>query len=95
MGGAAEGGLGAVIRARRIELGLTQEELAARIGGEGEYVRQSDVSRLERGRVGLPRRARLERIAAALGLPAGEVLARSGWAGAEEGSADAGTAHSV
>ena len=63
-----------LIRARR-ELRLTQEELAERIGGG---MRQSNVSRLERGRVALPRRERLERIAAALELRLGDLLARSG-----------------
>lgn len=75
--------LGGAIRSRRTELGMTQDELAARIG-----VRQSDVARLERDRVTLPRRPRLERIAAALGLATGELLARSGWAGAEQALAD-------
>lgn len=73
--------LGAAIRARRIELGWTQEELAERIGGG---VRQADVSRLERDRITLPRRERLEAMANALGVTAGELLARSGWAGADE-----------
>jgi transcriptional regulator with XRE-family HTH domain len=72
--------LGHAIRSRRTELALTQEELAERIG---EGVRQAEISRLERDRVGLPRRARLERIATALELPLGELLARSGWAGAD------------
>jgi transcriptional regulator with XRE-family HTH domain len=72
--------LGQAIRSRRTELALTQEELAERIG---EGVRQAEVSRLERDRIGLPRRARLERIATALELPLGELLARSGWAGAD------------
>jgi transcriptional regulator with XRE-family HTH domain len=72
--------LGQVIRSRRIELALTQEELAERIG---EGVRQAEVSRLERDRIMLPRRARLEAIAAALELPLGELLARSGWSGAD------------
>src|SRR5947207_9476612 len=76
--------LGKIIRARRRELRLTQEELAERISADGEFVRQSDISRLERGAVMLPRRARLERIAAALDLSLGELLARSGWAGADE-----------
>jgi transcriptional regulator with XRE-family HTH domain len=71
--------LGQAIRSRRTELALTQEELAERIG---EGVRQAEVSRLERDRIGLPRRARLERIATALELPLGELLAQSGWAGA-------------
>ena len=69
-----------LIRQRRIEMGLTQEQLADRIG---LGTRQADISRLERGRVGLPRRERLERIAAALELPLGELLVRSGWAGAD------------
>ena len=69
-----------LIRQRRIELHLTQEQLADRIG---LGTRQADVSRLERGRVGLPRRERLERVAAALELPLGELLVRSGWAGAD------------
>jgi transcriptional regulator with XRE-family HTH domain len=73
--------LGEAIRLRRAELGLTQEELAERIG---EEVRQSDISRLERGKIGLPRAERLARIAEALDLPMGELLARSGWAGADE-----------
>jgi transcriptional regulator with XRE-family HTH domain len=72
--------LGSLIRSRRIELGLTQEELAERVG---DSVRQAEISRLERDCVGLPRRARLERIAAALKLKLGELLARSGWAGVD------------
>jgi transcriptional regulator with XRE-family HTH domain len=72
--------LGKVIRTRRIDLHLTQEELAERIG---EGVRQAEVSRLERDRIALPRRARLEAIAAALNFSLGELLARSGWAGAD------------
>lgn len=71
--------LGDMIRARRAELGLTQEALARRIG---DGVCQADVPRLERGRVTLPRRRRLERIAAALELSPGELLAHSGWSGA-------------
>ena len=73
------GTLGSVIRARRCELRLTQEELADRIGGG---MRQPEISRLERDGVMLPRRARLEAIAAALQMPVGELLARSGWTGA-------------
>ncbi len=75
--------LGKAIRERRIELGWSQEELAARASARGREVRQSDVSRLERDKVGLPRRERLEQIAAVLGLPLGELLVRSGWAGAD------------
>jgi transcriptional regulator with XRE-family HTH domain len=76
--------LGAAIKARRQELGWTQEELAERVIAQGtDAFRQSDVSRLERGKVGLPHRDRLSHIAAALGLSPGELLARSGWAGAD------------
>jgi transcriptional regulator with XRE-family HTH domain len=75
--------LGEVIRARRIELGWTQEELAERVSADCEYVRQSEISRIENGRIALPRRERLERLAQVLALPLGELLARSGWAGAE------------
>jgi transcriptional regulator with XRE-family HTH domain len=72
--------LGSAIRLRRIELNLTQEALADRIGGG---LRQSEISRLERDIVTLPRRARLEALATALELRVGELLARSGWTGAD------------
>ena len=75
--------LGAAIRARRRQLGWSQEDLARRIADHGdEAFRQSDVSRLELGKVTLPRRERLEHIAAILGLSLGHLLARSGWTGA-------------
>ncbi len=48
----------------------------------GDGVRQAEISRLERDRVTLPRRQRLEQIARALDVPIGELLVRSGWAGA-------------
>jgi transcriptional regulator with XRE-family HTH domain len=80
--------LGGVVRARRKELGWTQEELAERISALDEYVRQSDISRIERGEITLPRRQRLERIAAALELSLGELLALSGWTGADLHFAD-------
>ena len=67
---------GTVIRERRTELGLTQEELAERVG---EHVRQSDISRLERDYVMLPRRDRLEALAAALEVTTGYLLLHSGW----------------
>ena len=75
--------LGDAIRTRRLELGWSQEELAKRIADHGdEAFRQSDVSRLERGKVTLPRRERLEHIAAVVELSLGDLLARSGWTGA-------------
>jgi transcriptional regulator with XRE-family HTH domain len=73
--------LGSLIRWRRLDLGLTQEELAERVG---DGTRQAEISRLEHDRIGLPRRSRLERIAVALELSIGELLAGSGWAGAEK-----------
>lgn len=76
--------LGVVIRRRRLELGWTQEELAERISADGEYVRQSEISRIENGKIDLPRRERLARIAAVLDLPLGELLSRSGWAEANQ-----------
>jgi hypothetical protein len=71
--------LGRVVRTRHAELGPTQEQLAVRIG---DGVRQAEVSRLEADRVALPRRSRLEAIAAARDLPLGVLLARSGCTGA-------------
>jgi transcriptional regulator with XRE-family HTH domain len=68
--------LGTFIRERRQDLGLTQEQLADRIGGS---IRQAEVSRLEGGRIALPRRSRLEAIAAALEVSLGELLLRTGW----------------
>lgn len=68
--------LGTFIRRRRAELGLTQEELAARVG---DSVRQSDISRLERDGVSLPRRNRLEHIARALDVSLGTLMRQTGW----------------
>jgi transcriptional regulator with XRE-family HTH domain len=68
--------LGTFIRERRQDLGLTQEELADRIGGS---VRQAEISRLETNRIALPRRDRLDAIAAALEVSLGELMVRSGW----------------
>lgn len=73
--------LGKFIRQRRTELGMTQEELAEKVG---DNARQADISRIENDHVALPRRSRLSAIAAALDLPIGTLLARSGWEGAEE-----------
>jgi transcriptional regulator with XRE-family HTH domain len=68
--------LGEAIRLRRLELGMSQEELAERIAPD---VRQSDVSRLERGRILFPRLERLNQIAAALGMSIGTLLIEAGW----------------
>lgn len=68
--------LGDAIRLRRLELGISQEELAERIGPD---VRQSDVSRLERGKILFPRLERLNQIATALGMSIGALLIEAGW----------------
>jgi transcriptional regulator with XRE-family HTH domain len=72
-----------MIQGRRLALGWTQEDLAERMAASGDAtIRQSDISRLERGKIGLPRHTRLHALAAALALPLGELLARSGGDGA-------------
>jgi transcriptional regulator with XRE-family HTH domain len=76
--------LGDAIRLRRLELGMSQEELAERIGPD---VRQSDVSRLERGKILFPRLERLNQIASALGMSIGALLIEAGWFTDEETSA--------
>ena len=77
----AEGrSLGEAIRLRRLDLGMSQEELAEQIGPD---VRQSDVSRLERGKIVFPRLERLNQIASALGLSVGALLTDAGWFTAE------------
>jgi transcriptional regulator with XRE-family HTH domain len=63
-------------RSRRLELRLTQAEVAERMGGA---VYQADVSQIERGVVRSPRRERLAALAAALELPYETVFAASGW----------------
>lgn len=68
--------LGDYIRIRRQELGLTQEQLAERVG---DGVRQAEISRLESGRVFFPRRERLIALAAALDTSMGDLLLKSGW----------------
>lgn len=68
--------LGTFIRERRQDLGLTQEQLAERVG---DGVRQSEISRLEHDGVALPRRGRLEQIAAALEVSIGDLMVTTGW----------------
>jgi transcriptional regulator with XRE-family HTH domain len=72
--------LGKTIRERRVALRLTQEQLAELISDDDEYVRQSEISRIEAGRVLLPRRSRLERLAHVLGLSLVDLLLSSDWA---------------
>lgn len=68
--------LGKFIRARRLTLGMTQEQLAERVG---VGVRQADISRLEGDKIDLPRRDRMEAIASALGVTLGDLLIATGW----------------
>ena len=74
--------LGKYVRERRQDIGLTQEELAARIGGTAT---QAEISRLERGSVAFPRRSRLEALAVALEVSLGALLVNSGWLESDEG----------
>ncbi|MEZ4523743.1 MAG: helix-turn-helix transcriptional regulator [Thermomicrobiales bacterium] len=77
--------LGAAIRERRNELGLTQEELAERLAELGdENIRQSDISRIEGGQVQLPRFDRLNYLSTALGISIGEMFINAGWISLEE-----------
>jgi transcriptional regulator with XRE-family HTH domain len=68
--------IGNYIRERRQDLGLSQEQLAERVGGS---YGQSDISRIERGHIELPRLATLVSLAAALEVPVGNLLIASGW----------------
>jgi len=63
---------------------MSQEDLAVRVSDQGSDITQADVSRIELGKVALPRRQRLEHLAAALELSLGELLEASGWVGAVE-----------
>lgn len=69
--------LGQVVRQRRLELGLSQEAFAELLG---PGVRQSEISRLERGQVTMPRPQRLHRMAQVLEMPVGELLLLTSWA---------------
>ena len=68
--------IGNFIRERRQDLGLSQEQLAERVGSTYS---QSDISRIERGHITLPRLSNLERLAASLDVPVGELLIAAGW----------------
>jgi transcriptional regulator with XRE-family HTH domain len=67
--------LGAFIRQRRQQLGLTQHQLALRTG---QRTTQMHISRLESGRVTLPRWPRLRALAEALGVTPGALLLEAG-----------------
>lgn len=68
--------LGQFMRANRLALGMTQEELAERVA---DGTRQSDISRIEKDLVEFPRRERMEAIAGALGVTLGDLLIATGW----------------
>ncbi len=73
--------LGSTVRQRRLELGLSQVELAERMGGE---IQQSDISRIERGLLPWPRPQLLQSLAAALYMDVLELITRAGWMTPEE-----------
>lgn len=83
--------LGRVIRDRRRQMGITQEQFAALLG---DGVRQSDVSRLERGGVSQPRLERLQSIARILDVPLGKLLMLTSWANPELAAPDSAQASS-
>jgi transcriptional regulator with XRE-family HTH domain len=68
--------IGSFVRERRQDLGLTQEQLAERVGGS---YGQSDISRIERGHIELPRIGTLVKLAESLEVPVGDLLIASGW----------------
>ena len=76
-----ETAFGDYLRKRRADLGLSQEDVANLIGGTAS---QAEVSRLERGMVAMPRRSRMEELAAALDVTLGDLLVNSGWFTREE-----------
>ena len=74
-----EKSLGRFIRERRIELGLTQEELGDRLDPP---LSQAAISAMEIRRIGLPPPTRIRQLAAALEVDPVTLLAESGWTGA-------------
>ena len=68
--------IGAIIRRRRIELGLSQEELAERCG----FKSKSSINKMESGVQGLPQ-SKIIAVARALETTPGYIL---GWEGVEE-----------
>jgi len=66
--------LGEVVRRRRLELGLTQHELAARSG-----LSRPAIAAIETGRIALPGRDELASLAGALRVTVLDLLAASGY----------------
>jgi len=73
--------LGQAVRHHRMELGLTQAELAERMTCN---VLQSDISRIERGYLPWPRPDLLYGLAAALSMSPLQLVMSSGWMSEEE-----------
>jgi transcriptional regulator with XRE-family HTH domain len=80
--------LGPFLRHRRQRFGLTQAQLAERVG---EGTRQEHISRLERGAVTLPRWHRLLALAEVLEVTPGTLLLRAGLITTEDVQRSAGT----
>jgi transcriptional regulator with XRE-family HTH domain len=64
-----------IVRTKRIALGLTQQELANRVG---LGMTQRDVSFIEAGRVKTPNPARIDKLALVLEIPREDLYAASG-----------------
>ncbi|HET9659219.1 MAG TPA: helix-turn-helix transcriptional regulator [Thermomicrobiales bacterium] len=73
--------LGKVVRRRRLELGLTQTELAERMRGN---VQQADISHIEHGHLPWPRPDLIQALAVALSMSPVELILLSGWMSADE-----------
>lgn len=76
-----EQSLGRAIRQRRLDLGLSQVEVAERMGSE---FRQSDISRIEQGRVQFPRPQLLMALAGSLNISIIDLMVEAGWLTPEE-----------
>jgi transcriptional regulator with XRE-family HTH domain len=76
------GSFGRIVRARRKQLNMSQEDLAARIGKERSYL-----SQLETGRIRLPEAELRRTIAEALGYTDGDLLRLAGYGRTPEDTA--------
>lgn len=67
--------LGNLIRRKRAEKGWSQAELARRIvDATGHAIKQSDISRIERGDISLPRFERLAAFSLVLDIPVSDLI---------------------
>jgi len=67
------------VKARRRELGLSQQALAQRMGAAGRRVDRSLISQIEIGMVALPAAPTIAALSDALALPAGVLLSEAGY----------------